>query len=213
MKSLGDYLYYHEPGPPDIKIYHGDCLEVMELLPEMDLTLTDPPYGIGIASNPFRQKHDKSDWDDKPASSVHLEAIRRKSLYQIIWGGNYFEGLFPAQGFLIWDKGQPEDFSSSMCEMAYMSYQAPAKMFKKWVVGYHKEHPTQKPVPLMKWCIQQADKWKTPPLHFIFDPFMGSGTTLVACKELKRNGIGIEINEKYCEIAKKRLMNTQVPMF
>ena len=211
MKKLEDYLYYHEPGPPDIKIYLGDCLEVMPLIGKVDLVVTDPPYGIDIASNPFRQKHEKSDWDNKPCSIEQIKAIKEISMYQIIWGGNYFDGLFPTQGFLIWDKGQPEDFSSSMCELAYVSYQSPAKMFKKWVVGYDKQHPTQKPTSLMKWCIYQSDKWKTHPLHYILDPFLGSGTTLVAAKELRRNAIGIEISPKYVEIAKKRLMNTQVP--
>lgn len=209
VKKLEDYLYYEEQGPPNIKIYHGDCLEIMPLLPKVDLVVTDPPYGIGIASNPFRQKHEKQDWDEKPVSVEHLNMMRSVSKHQVIWGGNYFETLFPAQGFLIWDKGQPEDFSSAMCELAWMSKKSPAKMFKKWVVSYEKQHPTQKPTTLMKWCVQQFTNGDTP--NSILDPFMGSGTTLVACKELGKNGIGIEINEKYCAIAKKRLQNTQVP--
>lgn len=210
MKELKDYLYYHEDGPPSIDIYCGDCLEIMPLLPKVDLVVTDPPYGIDIASNPFRQKHEKADWDEKPCSKERLDMMKAVSANQIIWGGNYFEGLFPSQGFLIWDKGQPEDFSSAMCELAWTSRNRPAKMFKKWVVSFEKFHPTTKPIVLMKWSIQQEDFWNI--ALSILDPFLGSGTTLVACKELKRNGIGIEINEKYCEIAKKRLMNTQVPM-
>lgn len=208
MKELKDYLYYEEENP-SLKIYHGDCLEIMPLLPKVDLVVTDPPYGIDIASNPFRQKHEKSNWDETPCSLEQLKAIKSISENQIIWGGNYFQGLFPSQGFLIWDKGQPEDFSSAMCELAWTSRKRPAKMFKKWVVGFEKFHPTTKPVPLMKWSIQQEDFWNI--ATSILDPFLGSGTTLVACKELKRSGIGIEINEKYCEIAKKRLKNTQVP--
>lgn len=209
MKNLEDYLFYHEPGPPDIKIYHGDCLEVMPLLETVDLILVDPPYGIDIASNPFRQKHEKSDWDNKPCSDEALCLMFDAGKNQIIWGGNYFD-LPPSKGFLIWDKCQPENFSSAMVEMAWTSRTRPAKMFKKRVTEYHKNHPTQKPTELMKWCIQQEDYWNI--ALTILDPFLGSGTTLVACKELKRNGIGIEINEKYCEIAKKRLQNTQVPM-
>jgi len=205
-KELKDYLYYEEENP-SLKIYCGDCLEVMPLLPKVDLVVTDPPYGIDIASNPFRQKHEKSDWDSKPCSPEQISMMRSISKEQIIWGGNYFEGLFPSQGFLIWDKQQPEAFSSSMCELAWCSEQKPAKMFKKWVVSYDKQHPTQKPVPLMKWCVQQSKYWDIP--LTILDPFLGSGTTLVACKELNRNGIGIEISEKYCEGAKKRLQNTQ----
>lgn len=204
MKKLDDYLYYEEKDP-DLKIYLGDCLEILPLLPKVDLVVTDPPYGIGIANNPFRQKHEKSDWDDSPCSQEIITAMRGKSTHQIIWGGNYF-GLPASQGFLVWDKLQPQDFSSSMCEMAWWSHQHPAKCFRKSVTSYSKQHPTQKPLELMSWCIQFHE-------GTILDPFLGSGTTLVACKELNRNGIGIEINEKYCEIAKKRLKATPKPLF
>lgn len=172
-KKLSDYLFYHEPGPPSITIYKGDCLEVMKLLPKVDLCLTDPPYGIDIASNPFRQKHEKSDWDNRPCSLEQLEAIKQSSHSQIIWGGNYFQGLFPSKGFLIWDKMQPEDFSSAMCEMAWTSRDRPAKVFKKWVVSYTKQHPTEKPVALMSWCIQQEDYWNK--ALTVLDPFAGGG--------------------------------------
>lgn len=114
-------------------------------------------------------------------------------------GGNYFN-LPGHQRFLIWDKVQPEDFSSAMCEYAWTSLIGPAKLFRRRVVGYCKEHPTQKPLELMHWCLNFVPNAQT-----ILDPFMGSGTTLRAAKDLGRKAIGIEIEEKYCEIAVKRL--------
>lgn len=183
------------------KIIQGDCLEVMKTFPDksFDLCLTDPPYGIGIANNPFRQKFEKENWDSAVPTKEYFDEIFRVSKQQIIWGGNYF-GLKPSQGFFIWDKKQPEDFSSSMCEYAWSSKQAPAKMYREWVVSVEKFHPTTKPIELMKWCLGFFPEAQT-----ILDPFMGSGTTLVAAKQSGRNATGIEISEKYCEIARKRL--------
>src|SRR5688500_15252214 len=82
-------------------IYCGDCREILPQLPKVDLVLTDPPYGIGIAANPVRQKHEKSDWDNAPVSSDLLAALRFFAKHQIIWGGNYFD-VPPTQCFLIW---------------------------------------------------------------------------------------------------------------
>jgi site-specific DNA-methyltransferase (adenine-specific) len=190
--------YYEDDA---VQIFHADC---RELLPELsaDLVLTDPPYGIGIANNPFRQKHERSDWDDSPVDNELLALAISRCSDAVVWGGNYFD-LPPSQGFLIWDKVQPESFSSAMCEMAWMSQQSPAKIFQRHVVSYKKTHPTQKPIELMRWCIE-----KFPDAQTILDPFMGSGTTLRAAKDLNRRAIGIEIEEKYCEIAAKRMAQT-----
>ncbi len=136
----------------DATLILGDCLEVLPTLGRVDAVVTDPPYGIGIAANPVRQRHQKKDWDAVPIGAEHISAILRASNHQIIWGGNYFE-LPPAQCFLVWDKVQPQDFSLAMCEMAWASMQMPAKIYRRRVVGYDKSHPTQKPVELMSWCI------------------------------------------------------------
>ena len=188
--------YYDEDG---IQIFHGDCREVLPRLGLIDLILTDPPYGLGIAGNPFRQKFEPADWDDKAADLAIMELMRSTSKHQCIWGGNFFE-LPPAQCFFVWDKFQPEDFSSSMCEMAWVSLKLPAKIFRLSVQAYDKWHPTQKPEELMRWCMKFFPDSET-----VLDPFMGSGTTLRAAKDLGRRAIGIEIEEKYCEIAAKRL--------
>ena len=179
---------------PDVKLIHGDCLEILRGMDDnsVDAVITDPPYGIGISSNPFRQKFAKDDWDDLPMSNEQRDEIFRISRYQIIWGGNYFE-LPPSQGFLVWDKKQPYKFSSAMCEQAYCNLSKPAKIYRRHAANFEKFHPTQKPVGLMEWCILYLPK----DVITILDPFMGSGTTGVACVQTGRNFIGIEIDEKY----------------
>lgn len=182
-------------------IYNEDCLETMKRMPDnfVDLVLTDPPYGIGIAKNPFRQKFAKADWDNFVPTQEYFDEIFRVSKNQIIWGGNYFN-LPATQCFYIWDKVQPKDFSSSMCEMAWVSRQSPAKLFRKHVVSIEKFHPTTKPIEMFRWCLAFF-----PDAQTVYDPFMGSGTTARACKDLGRNYIGSEISKEYCEIAEKRL--------
>ena len=190
-------------------IVQGDCLEIMADMPDgcVDLVLTDPPYGIGIAHKAFRQKFTKSDWDDKAAGKKEMSLLLRVGKEQVVWGGNYFP-LPVSQGFFVWDKVQPFKFSSAMCEMAWSSRQAPAKLFVKRVTSYKKEHPTQKPIELMEWLLEIFKE-----SDIILDPFCGSGTTCVAAKKLGRRWIGIELDEQYCEIARNRLQSTEWPLF
>ena len=222
-KKLEDYLYYHDPGPPDLKIYLGDCLEIMPLLPKVDLVVTDPPYGInydkqqekmfstGRVSNGGRWKHyPVYNWDEQPPLDSTICMVLEKCKDAIIWGGNYFS--LPSRAkWLIWNKIQRSFMTDG--EMAWTTFGGQLSIFDMARTdayinsGEGKFHPTQKPITLIKWSIQQCKYWDV--AQSILDPFLGSGTTLVACKELKRNGIGIEINKKYCEIAKKRLINTQ----
>ena len=178
----------------------GDCRDVLPELWVFDLLLTDPPYGIGIASNPVRQAHEKMDWDNSTPESSLLDSYIAKCGEAIVWGGNYFS-LEPTQCVLVWDKKQPENFSLAMVEVAWTNIKKPAKMFRMSVTSYEKEHPTQKPVPLMEWCVNQS---KSNP-QTILDPFMGSGTTGVACANLGRKFTGIEREPKYFDIACKRI--------
>ena len=227
MKILKDYLYYEEKDP-DLKIYLGDCREIMPLLPKVDLVLTDPPYGaIGGSkaiggSNFVRANNYETDWDNKRFSLEQLKALADISKNQIIWGVNYYWDYFkPTNSLIVWDKkcqnGWEDTFSDA--EIAWTSLEHKLLVYRHLWVGALKKpktddgnrcHPTQKPIQLMKFCIQLSI---LDPFLSILDPFLGSGTTLVACKELNRNGIGIEISEKYCEIAKKRLKATCKPLF
>lgn len=189
----------------DCRLLLGDCLEILPTLDKVDAVVTDPPYGIGIGRMQrgkwASSKLGSSDWDDEVPDLSGLPDVPR-----IIWGGNYF-GLPASRAFLIWDKGagfRGRDFAE--CEMAWCSFDGNARMltFDPLARGSYrngqKQHPTQKPVELMKWCLGFV-----PDAETILDPFMGSGTTGVACVKLGRKFIGIEIDEGYFEIACKRI--------
>ena len=251
-KSLSDFLYYEESNP-DIKIYCGDCLEIMPLLPKVDLVVTSPPYnkngfrgkrdtssgkgrwsGSDISYGDYQDDRDEDDYKDwqikilnqlgillnEGGSIFYNHKVRRfnhsashpfewiiksdvKFYQQIIWnrggGPDHNIGyLDPTTELIFWlcnDKPTCNKIRGFETEV----WNFPPEM--------NTEHPAPFPLKLSKRCLEiGSNKWKT-----VLDPFSGSGTTVVACKELGRNGIGIEINKKYCEIAKKRLLNTQVP--
>jgi len=184
-------------------LYLGDCMDILPTLPKVDAVITDPPYGIGIAANPVRQMHEKLDWDASAPDSQIIDACVAAGDVAVLWGGNYFD-LSPQQCFFVWDKVQPQDFSLAMCEYAWTNKKGPAKMHRQSVLSYRKEHPTQKPIELMKFCIDQVGKPQT-----ILDPFMGSGTTGVAAVQMGRKFIGIEREPKYFDIACERISNAQ----
>lgn len=187
----------------NIQLFNEDCMPALKKMKdnEFDLAIVDPPYGIGISSNPFRQKHKKTDWDSNIPKDSYFNELRMVCKNQIIWGGNYFP-LPPSQGFVIWDKKQPENFSSSMCEFAWISFQKPAKMFKKWVVGEkNKIHPTQKPVALYKWLLKNYAK----PGDRILDTHLGSGSIAIACWDMGFDFVGYEIDKDYYNAAVARL--------
>ena len=202
--------YYDHNG---ITIYHGDCLEIMPHLEPVDLVLTDPPYGIERFNKGFGYTRFKGhgvekagiSWNQKPSDET-FKLLKSKGKYLVIWGANNFS-LFPNEYFLVWDKEQTVDNFAS-AELAFTNI-CPAKVFRYSIHKHNKRiisHPTEKPVSLMKWCIKLC---KTS--GAVLDPFMGSGTTLVAAKELGRKAIGIEIEEKYCEIAVRRLAQEVLP--
>ena len=194
----------------DATLYLGDCLEILPTLGKVDAVVTDPPYGIG-ADEAASKNHGKwgwrdygeSAWDRQPPPREIFDMLRDASREQIIWGGNYFaDRLPPSMGFLVWDKGQ-RDFSLADCEIAWRSKQAAARVFnysRAAALLDGKEHPTQKPIRLIEWCLGFLPDAKT-----ILDPFMGSGTTGVACANLGRKFIGIEIEPRYFDIACKRI--------
>ena len=188
-----------------LKITNEDNMELMARYPDnyFELAIVDPPYGIGISSNPVRQKHKKKIWDNSIPNKEYFNELFRVSKNQIIWGGNYFD-LPPTQGFFIWDKKQPHDFSLAMCEYAWSSIQKPAKM---WSLSIHKEqnkiHPTQKPVELYKWILEnnakQGDK--------ILDTHLGSGSIAIACHDYGFDLTACELDKEYFDKALQRINN------
>ena len=216
--------YYEQDG---ITIYHGDCREILPTFPDksFDLVLTDPPYGInydllqkqhadgGRVSNGGRWKrYFDTGWDREAPDSSTFKLIISKGRSSIFWGGNFFP--IPAVGkWLIWNKIQRGYMTDGEMAWSNLSGTSPSIFDLSRADAYinngeTKSHPTQKPLPLISWCIGVAEK--TRPVLSILDPFMGSGTTLVAAKQLGRKAVGIEIEEKYCEIAVKRLAQMEL---
>src|SRR5699024_126176 len=161
---------------------NGDCMEGMKEIPDkyFDLAIVDPPYGIGISENPVRQAHAKKQWDKNIPPNEYFKELVRVSKNQVIWGGNYFD-LPPTKNYIIWDKVQPHDFSLAMCELAWCSIQKPIKMFTYSVLRErNKIHPTQKPVALYHWLLnnyaKEGDK--------ILDTHVGSASSLIACHDM-----------------------------
>lgn len=206
--------YYDEDG---ITIYLGDNRTILPLLPDADLLLTDPPYGIKAATS--RNGKTKPDgrwagrkqreyygetWDSEPAPEWMMQLCRAKTRNQIVWGGNYYP-LPPSRCWLVWDKDTGEN-SYADCELAWTNLDMAVRRIKHLWSGFRKEqpeerhHPTQKPLRVIQWALDQAGEASS-----VLDPWMGSGTTLVAARAKGIRAIGIEINEEYCKAAIARM--------
>ena len=199
---------------PINQILQGDCLEVMKTFPDksIDLILTDLPYGIysdkkvtGFAKK--RIDWGLGNWDIKVGKN-YFDEMFRISKNQVIFGLQYYiDCLLPTKEVWVWDKKTGNNFFADG-ELAWTSYSGTLRIFRHQWCGAFKDserkeksqHPTQKPVELMKWCMRNTKE-----NDIILDPFLGSGTTAVAAKQLGRKYIGIEISEKYCQIARDRL--------
>lgn len=198
-------------------LYLGDCRDILPTLPKVDAVITDPPYGIGIdramaASSGTRSGamaapkgvYVASGWDDEPLGHKEINLLLAAGHEVIIFGGNYFH-LPPSKCWLVWDKKINGNFAD--CELAWTNLDKPVRRIEWMWNGMLRQggesrngHPTQKPIRVMEWCIEQASLPKT-----ILDPFMGSGTTGVACMNLDRHFIGIEREPKYFDIACRRI--------
>lgn len=189
-----------------IVLYEADCLEVLPTLGRFDAVVTDPPYGIGEDGGRFRARKGqnvrvlpKGGWDHSTPPAAIFDLIRACSDEQIIWGGNYFtDKLPPSKGWLYWQKLMGGDFSDG--ELAWTSRDKALREFTKCPKGQGAEHPTQKPVPVIEWCLELLPNAKT-----VLDPFMGSGTTGVAAVKLGRKFTGIDISSDYFDIACRRI--------
>lgn len=197
----------------DCRLILGDCRDILPTLPKVDAVVTDPPYGIGFAAQPTRCQRANGmkarDWDDEAPHDVidALRAMQQQGCCRelVIWGGNYFS-LPPSRGWLVWSKSGNAPSMADL-EMAWTSKDMNARAFEKSVKSASLEknlqaqaHPSQKPVALMEWCLGFFPDAKT-----ILDPFMGSGTTGVACVNLGRSFIGIEREPTYFDIACRRI--------
>jgi DNA modification methylase len=195
----------------------GDCREVLPTLGPVDAVVTDPPYGIGEAAGKNKSRgnlataadYGNDTWDDEPCPPEIIDAMRRASRWQVIFGGNYF-ALPPSSCWLVWDKRNGEnDFAD--CELAWTNLPKAVRRIEwLWNGMIRKgddvrEHPTQKPVGVMRWCLQQlpAD------VALVCDPFMGSGTTGVSCVQSGLRFIGIEREARYFDIACRRIEQAQ----
>jgi site-specific DNA-methyltransferase (adenine-specific)/modification methylase len=199
-------------------LYLGDCAEILPTLGQFDAVVTDPPYGIGIdrkmaassgkkTGGMYSKKgsYETFGWDDNPITKEATDLLRNISNWQIIFGGNYFE-LPPTKCWLLWDKEINGNFADA--EMAWTNLNKPVKLKRyMWngMLRANKEprgdHPTQKPVGIMEWVISHLPA----ETQTIIDPYMGSGTTGVACAKMGKTFVGIEREQKYFDIACKRI--------
>ena len=203
-----DKIYYQEDG---VVIYCGDCRDILPLFGDksFDLVLTDPPYGINIVKRRGYMGMSTKQYDPVIGDDIEwdLGFLFNTTDNLIIFGGNYFR-LPISRGWLVWDKEHFAERTYGDVELIWTSYDKPARTIKCQWDGFtrkgetdSKQHPTQKPIELIGRIIENYSEGG----NLILDPFLGSGTTAYCAKKLGRKCIGIEIEEKYCEIAKKRL--------
>lgn len=222
----------------ELGYYNMDCLELMRTLPDkcIDLAICDPPYGDGgtglkrsdnsrfgghfdnykneggveRTGGKWAAKYGKKIvvWDKAP-SKEYFEELFRVSKNQIIWGGNYFQ-LPPCRCFIIWRKTNiPEKFTMAMCEYAWTSFNDNAKWLEISAVGQDgRFHPTQKPVALYKWILDNYAK----PGDKILDTHVGSASSLIACEDFGFKYVGFEIDADYYKLGQERLERNRAQM-
>ena len=222
--------YYQDDA---VTIYHGDYREVMPTLQNIEAVVTDPPWGARTATNSQRFTRKSSPWwsnVDVSTIIAHAPIMGDEEPFDptpwlamdcplILWGANHFaHRLPPSGGWLVWDKRKGiEDMAEKGWplgegELAWTNIVGAVRIYRNLWHGLLRTeqrgeflHPTMKPISLMRWCLgigSLADA------QIILDPFMGSGTTLRAAKDLGRKAIGIEIEERYCELAARRMRQT-----
>lgn len=200
-------------------LYLGDSRKILPTLAKADACVTDPPYGIGVDKEMHNRGGKKqgnhkaanreyklTDWDNEPLNGELLNLTLQSAKHIILWGGNYFD-LPPSRCWLVWDKQNGANCFAD-CELAWTNLDKPVRLKSHLWDGFRRKnaetrycHPTQKPLDLMKWCIQQLP----PECTTIIDPFMGSGTTGVACAQMGKQFIGIEQDPEYFWLSCKRI--------
>ena len=208
----------------DVTLYLGDCMDVMQGMDDksVDAVITDPPYGIGEAAGKNKARgniieakdYGNDTWDNERVNERYIKAMLGIGEEAVIFGGNYYADLLPpSSSWIVWDKNNGKtDFAD--CELAWTSHKRAVRKIEWTWNGFVRRgkdiryHPTQKPLGVMRWIVGNY----TYPLDTVLDPFMGSGTTGVACVQLGRKFIGVEIESKYFEIAKKRISEAQMQL-
>jgi len=188
-------------------IYNANCRDIFDEL-EFDTIITDPPYGVSMLRGDSKIK-------ERIQGDTTIPDIRFMLGYKLIlWGGNNFCDQCPrSTGWLVWYKYGHDKSHHSQAELAWTNVVRTVRHYSEQYTGFMRAreghfHPTQKPVGLMSWCIGIADKWS--PCKTIIDPFMGSGPVVIAAKNAGRKVIGIDIEEKYCEVVVKRLVQERM---
>jgi DNA modification methylase len=198
----------------DCTLYNDDCAFILRQSFRVDALVTDQPYGLGMAKRGRigsgtdaipATEFEPSDWDNSPVDPDLMRLVLKRGRWQIVFGGNYYM-MPPASCWLVWDKMNTGDFAD--CELAWTNLPKAARRIQyRWngMLRQNNEprgdHPTQKPVGVMKWCIGQLPD----DAMVILDPFMGSGTTGVACVEMGRKFVGIELDKHYFDAACRRI--------
>ena len=209
---------------PFLSLFHADCMEIMKQYPDkyFGLCIVDPPYGIGMDKTHFKTKSSNSkptdynakDWDSAIPNKEYFAELMRVSKNQIIWGGNYFvENLTNSSCWVVWDKDNGDSIHAD-CELAWTSFKTGVRKIKWLWHGMRQQnmknkekriHPTQKPVQLYKWLLQnyakEGDK--------ILDTHFGSLSIGIACNDMGFELTAIELDKNYYEAGKKRLIEHQ----
>jgi site-specific DNA-methyltransferase (adenine-specific) len=195
-----------------ITITNEDNMILMARYPDnyFDLAIVDPPYGIGMGGGKIgNSKKDYKQFageDKSIPTKQYFNELFRVSKNQIIWGANYMiEHLYPTSCFLVWDKVQPQDFTMAMAEFAWTSFNSPAKICKKRIVGADEVrlHPTQKPIFLYKWILDLYAKED----FKILDTHLGSGSIAIAAHDYKYELTACELDKEYYDNAIQRIKN------
>lgn len=205
MIIVGGLVYKRKEIIGDCTLYLGDCLSIMPTLGKVDAVVADPPYGVadkwvgGFGNGWGKAREEgilRNQWDDEPIGEKEISLICEISKTQIIWGGNYFP-LPPSRCWLVWNKPE-RGFSLAEAELAWTNIDAVVRVLDCARSEPDRLHPTQKPLKLMMWCVEKTK-------GLVLDPYMGYGTTGVACAKQKRPFIGIEREESYFNIACRRI--------